>query len=146
MPQKQEKGPKPPSTDNTPPRSPESAGESSSKSTKIDLSPPPGDQREHPNSGGLDARSYNPHRAAKATEVGDFYYKRGSYRAALSRYREALQWKPNDAEATFKLAETFEKLGRLPEARTNYEEYLKILPEGKHDKEAHKALERLARP
>ena len=134
----------PPHIDNTPPHSPESAGESSSKSTKIDLSPPEWEQGRAPKST-TEKYSYNPQRAAKATEVGTFYFKKGSYKAALSRFQEALQWKPNDAEATFKLAQTFEKLGQPSEARANYQAYLKILPDGPHAKDAQKALEKLSK-
>ena len=150
LPAKQQKTTKLPSTDNVPPRSLDDAGESSSKDTKIDLGPPIGDAKEHPHSGVADAmlelRSYNPHKAQKAIEVGDFYFRRDNYRAALNRYQEALQWKPDDAEATFKSAESLEKLGRLQEARAKYEAYLKLLPEGPHAKEARKALSKLPAP
>ena len=53
----------------------------------------------------------------KDVEVGDFYYKAGNYKAALSRFREALQYKPRDAVATFKLAQTLEKSKQFEEAR-----------------------------
>jgi len=145
--QKTQKTQKLPSTDNEFPLGPDAAGESSSKDTKIDLSPPMGDAKAHPNSGVaddvLELRSYNPQKARKAIEVGDFYFRRDNYRAALNRYQEALQWKPDDAEATFKSAACLEKLGRLQEARARYEAYLKLLPDGPHAKEARKALDKL---
>jgi Flp pilus assembly protein TadD len=75
--------------------------------------------------------------------VGDFYARRENYRAALSRYQEALQWKPNDAEATFRCAQMLERLDRRQEARANYQAYLKMMPEGPHAKEANKALDKL---
>jgi Flp pilus assembly protein TadD len=106
-----------------------------------------GDAKAHPNSGVaddvLELRSYNPQKARKAIEVGDFYFRRDNYRAALNRYQEALQWKPDDAGATFKSAASLEKLGRLQEARARYEAYLKLLPGGPHAKEARKALDKL---
>jgi Flp pilus assembly protein TadD len=145
--QKTQKTTKLPSTDNEFPLGPDAAGESSSKDTKINLSPPMGDAKAHPNSGVaddvLELRSYNPQKARKAIEVGDFYFRRDNYRAALNRYQEALQWKPDDAEATFKSAASLEKLGRLQEARARYEAYLKLLPDGPHAKEARKALDKL---
>ncbi len=124
-------------------------GESSSRGTKIDLSPPPG---EAPAPGvGLDPaeteirefKPWDPHKADKNVEVGDFYYKRGNYRAAVSRYEEALYWKDNDAIAMFRLGQTQEKLGQFSDARKNYAGYLKVLPEGEFAGEASKALERL---
>jgi tetratricopeptide (TPR) repeat protein len=131
------------------------SGESSSKDTKIDLSPPVDDAKKHPNSsaavadaeaeaGGVtEFRPWDPHKAAKDVEIGDFYFKRKNYRAAEDRYREALLYKDNDAMATIRLAECLEKLGEPGPARDSYASYLKILPHGPFAEEAQKALERL---
>jgi tetratricopeptide (TPR) repeat protein len=91
----------------------------------------------------MELHEWNPLRAMKDVEVGDFYYKNGSYKAALSRYREALEFKPHDAIATFKLAQTLERTKELEEARLRYQEYLTILKDGPNAGEARKALERL---
>lgn len=129
---------------------------SSSKDTRIDLSPPADDAKKHPDSGAamVDAaadddsgvsemKPWDPHKAAKDVEVGDFYYKRKNYRAAIERYKDALVYKPNDAVATFRLAECQDKTGETAEAVTHYEDYLKILPQGPYAEDAHKALDRL---
>jgi tetratricopeptide (TPR) repeat protein len=133
-------------------------GQSSSKETEVDLSPPADDAKAHPQSsaavadaeaGALSANgvsefhSWDPHKAAKDVEVGDFYFKRKNYRAAEGRYREALRYKDNDAMATIRLAVCLEKLGILDDARAEYESYLKILPHGPQASEAEKAIERL---
>lgn len=89
---------------------------------------------------------WDPHKAAKNIEVGDFYFKRKNYRAAEDRYREALVYKDNDALATFHLAVCLEKMDRLSEAQKEYESYLKILPYGPQAADAKKALERLKGP
>jgi tetratricopeptide (TPR) repeat protein len=89
---------------------------------------------------------WNPHKAAKDVEVGDFYFKRKNYRAAEDRYREALFYKDNDAVATFRLAVCLDKMDQPDEARTQYEAYLKILPHGPQADEAQKAIERLKGP
>lgn len=128
--------------------------ESSSKDTRIDLSPPANDTKSHPNSGVAvyDAEQPNdvqefhpwdPHKAAKDVEVGDFYFKRKNYRAALDRYKEALVYKPKDAVATFRLALCEEKSGQPADAITHYEAYLKILPHGPDAEQAQKSLEHL---
>ncbi len=129
--------------------------ESSSKDTRIDLSPPKDDQKNHPMSGvaisdaeesASDVQEFHPwdpHKAAKDVEVGDFYFKRKNYRAALERYKEALIYKPNDAIANFRLAECSEKVGTPSDAITHYQEYLKILPHGPFAADAQRALERL---
>lgn len=132
-----------PGDKNTPPRS----DESSSKQTKIDLSPPMGDAMSHPNSGVADevmeVHVWDPHKADKNVEVGDYYFKRKNYVAAANRYREALKWKDNDAEAMFKLGQSSEKLGKVDDAREAYESYLKTLPNGPNAEESKKALEKL---
>ena len=141
------------------PRNPRSerskeAGESSSRDTRIDLSPPRNDSKDHPNSNvpeaDADADSdvqefhpYDPHRALKDLEVGDFYFKKKNYGAALDRYREALFYKPNDAMANFRMAQAFEKLSQFEEATAHYQEYLRILPHGPLSADAQKALEKL---
>lgn len=134
------------------------SGRGSSKDNRIDLSPPEDDAKAHPQSsaaladaesaglgsGGItEVRAWDPHKAAKSVEVGDFYFKRKNYRAAEDRYREALHYKDNDAVATIRLAVCLEKLGIFDDARAEYESYLKILPHGPESGEAQKAIERL---
>ena len=148
-----------PDNNQAPPRSDrdKEAGESSSRETRIDLSPPKDDAKDHPNSAAslADAEEddasadiqefhpWDPHKAMKDIEVGDFYFKKKNYRAALDRYREALVYKPNDALANFHMAQCLEKLDKPDEARTHYEEYLKITPHGPLSAEAKVALEKL---
>jgi tetratricopeptide (TPR) repeat protein len=137
------------------------AQESSSHDTRIDVSPPKDDAKNHPSSKdavedleGSDATDasgvqefhpWNPMKAMKNMEVGDFYFKRKNYRAALERYKEALYYKNGDAVASYRVALCQEKLGDKAEARKYYEQYLKILPEGPLAKDAHSSLDRLAK-
>jgi tetratricopeptide (TPR) repeat protein len=118
-------------------------GESSSEQTRTDLSPTPADELAHPESAAPGTREWNPMRAMKDVEVGTFYYNAGNYKAAISRFREALEFKPRDAVATFKLAQALEKSGELDQARAQYEAYLAILKDGPNAGDARKALERL---
>lgn len=142
---------------------PGSGPESSSKETPPDLSPPQDDAKDHPDSdsalheaedaaglyegdeigGAQEFKVWNPHKAEKDVEVGDFYFKRKNYRAALDRYREALYYKYDDAVAMFRLGVCQEKIGEGEEARKAYESYLRILPHGPFANEAHQGLERL---
>jgi hypothetical protein len=128
---------------------PRSDGESSSKDNQPDISPPPGDEN-HPGaelpSDVEEVRPWNPHQADKNVEIGDFYYKKSNYRAAESRYQEALRYQWNHAEATYKLGVVDEKLDKPEEARKNYSTYLKILPNGPEAEKAQKALDRLGGP
>jgi tetratricopeptide (TPR) repeat protein len=84
-------------------------------------------------------------KAVKDLEVGDFYFKRKNYKAALERYKEALYYKDGDAVANFRVAECEEKIGDKTEAKKYYEQYLKILPDGPRAKEARGSLDRLAK-
>jgi len=137
------------------------AEESSSRDTRIDISPPKNDAKSHPASkaavedldipesidvsGVQEFHPWNPMKALKNIEVGDFYFKRKNYKAALERYKEALYYKDGDALASFRLAVCQEKLGDKADARKYYEQYLKILPEGPFAKDAHASLDRLAK-
>jgi Flp pilus assembly protein TadD len=133
-------------------------GQSSSKDEREDLSAPEDDAKKHPRSaeamaeakaelspGGIsEFKSWDPHKAAKSVEVGDYYFKRKNYRAAEDRYREALRYKENDALATIRLAVCMEKLEEFEDARAEYESYLKILPFGPDAETAKKGIERLS--
>jgi tetratricopeptide (TPR) repeat protein len=131
---------------------------SSSKDTRIDLSAPRDDAKAHPDSAAAvvdseedssdvdEMHAWDPHRAAKDVEVGDYYFKRKNYKGALERYKDALTYKPNDAVASFRLAECEEKTGTPADAVQHYEAYLKILPNGPFAEDARKALERLKSP
>lgn len=83
-------------------------------------------------------------KAQKDVDVGDYYFRRKNYRAAMDRYKEALYYKENDAIATYRLAVCAEKMGDKLEARKNFEQYLKILPEGPLAKDARASLEKLS--
>jgi tetratricopeptide (TPR) repeat protein len=118
---------------------------SSSKDAQIDLDAAPL-AKEPPPVSAVDDRSfrpYDPHRAAKDVEVGNYYFKLKNYRAAQERFNDALLYKPRDAEATFGLAQTQEKLDLLTQAYGNYQEYLKILNAGPHAKESQEAIKRI---
>jgi tetratricopeptide (TPR) repeat protein len=147
-----------PGQNQAPPRSAPASepGESSSRDTRVDISPPKDDAKNHPNSGVVETNPedepegdvqemhpWNPYRAMKDDEVGDYYFKRKSYKAALARYQDALIWKEKDAVANFRMAQCYEKLDQADQAIPHYEEYLKILPDGPYAKEARKALQKL---
>ena len=128
-----------------PPAAQHSADESSSKETQIDLGPPTGPAAAKPAASDTvhEMTPWDPHRAAKDIEVGNLYKKQGNYRAAISRYRDALDYKPNDAEATFRMAESLEKLDEVEDSAAYYQSYLKILPRGDYAAAAREALARL---
>ena len=73
----------------------------------------------------LDATyTFNPIQAQKEIQVGDFYAKKGSWRAAAGRYERATKWQPDLAEAYYKLGVAREKLKRWQDASEAYKKYL----------------------
>lgn len=81
---------------------------------------------------------------AKDIDVGDFYLtEKKNYKGAELRFRDALEHKPNDPTATFKLAQALEGLKAADEARDTYAAYLKLEPNGPFAVQAKKALDRL---
>jgi tetratricopeptide (TPR) repeat protein len=134
---------------------------SSSRETRIDLTPPKDDEKNHPTSkaavedlepsdkpdttGVQEFHPWNPMKAIKDEEIGDYYFKRRNYKAALERYKEALYYKDGDAAADFRVAECEAKLGDKAEAKKYYEQYLKLLPDGPHAKEARSSLDKIAK-
>src|SRR6185437_9800725 len=119
-------------------------GESSSKDSQIDTdSHSAADEPAAPAEDETVLRPWDPHKAAKDVEVGQYYLKLKNYRAALERFNHALTYKPNDAEAIFGLATTQEKLDLLDQADKSYRRYLSILPYGPKSKEAQEGLKRI---
>jgi tetratricopeptide (TPR) repeat protein len=82
----------------------------------------------------------------KSVEVGNFYLRRKKYRAALSRFKEAAQTDPYNAEAHLGMGKVYDRLGLRQKALENYRKYLDLLPSTKQAEEArdvHKAIARL---
>ena len=75
--------------------------------------------------------SFNPLEASRNITAGNFYFKKGNYRAASRRFLEAAKWDPNSAEAQLKLAEANEKLRDFPAAREAYKKYLTLASDPK---------------
>ena len=122
-------------------------GESSSRETKINLAAPKNEASAYPESAESDVsevHNWDPHRAQKDIEVGDYYAKRGNYRGALGRYESAIAFQDNNAEAMWKAAQTAEKMGQQDKALRHYNEYLRTLPRGDHAADAQRAVQRLS--
>jgi tetratricopeptide (TPR) repeat protein len=84
--------------------------------------------------------------ASKSVEIGDFYLKRKKYKAALSRFQEALQTDPHYAPAYRELGKVYERMGFWQKSLDSYRKYLDELPSAKDAREAkdiHKSIARL---
>lgn len=87
--------------------------------------------------------SFNPIQSQHELRVGNFYMRKGKYRAAASRYVEATKWDPNSAEAYYHLGEAEEKLENLANARAAFKKVVQISPDSKEGKEAKHRLEKI---
>jgi len=89
---------------------------------------------------------YTPPGPAKDVEVGNFYLKRHKYEAAISRFQEAIQARPDYAPAYLGMGRAYEKIGQKQKALDAYQQYLDALPsdkEAEDAKEVHRAMVRL---
>src|SRR5258708_1930327 len=75
--------------------------------------------------------SFNPLEAEHDVQIGNYYFKKGNYKGARSRFREATRWNPSSAEAFLRLGDSEEKLRDKPAARQAYAKYLELAPDGK---------------
>ena len=100
-----------------PPRSdlPPGVSSSSSSSSGADLGEPGAALPQEP----------DPVRAKKDIDVGGFYLKKGDYKGALQRFKDATASDPTDVDAIFGLAETQRMLKNNAEAERNYQMYLR---------------------
>ena len=79
----------------------------------------------------------------KEITAGNFYYKKGNYRAATNRYRRAAQYDDGNSEAWLKLGESAEKVKDAETAKEAYNKYLSSAPDAKNATEIRKKLEKL---
>ena len=87
--------------------------------------------------------AFNPVQAQKEVRTGNYYFKKGSYRAAAGRFAEATRWNGADPEAWLRLGETEEKLKDQKAAREAYSKYLELASDAKNAEEIRKKLEKL---
>jgi tetratricopeptide (TPR) repeat protein len=70
--------------------------------------------------------SFNPVQSKKDVAVGEFYFKKGDFKAAAGRFGEATKWNAGNAQAWLRLGETWEKVKDSKSAREAYEKYLEV--------------------
>lgn len=84
----------------------------------------------------------NPIESARNLNIGSQYFKKGNYRAAANRFREATLWDPGNAEAFLRLGEALERAHDLAPAREAYMKYLEL---AKNAKDADAIKKRVAK-
>lgn len=81
-------------------------------------------------------KAYTPPPAPRSVEIGDFYFKRKKYNAALSRYKEAIKTDAYYAPAYLGLGRVYEKIGLKMKALEAFRTYLDTLPSTKQAEDA----------
>jgi tetratricopeptide (TPR) repeat protein len=87
--------------------------------------------------------SFNPLKSKNQLPVGEFYFKKGDFKAAAGRFREATRWNDGNAEAWLRLGDAEEKMKDTKAAQEAWEKYLQLAPEAKNAAEVRKKLEKL---
>lgn len=82
----------------------------------------------------------NPLESDRNIRVGNYYWHKGKFRAALGRYERATKYNPNSAEAFFKVAEAEDKLKNNDAAKIAYQKVVTLAPDSKLGHEAKKKL------
>ena len=130
----------------------DSQGESSSSAPKT--LPPGAPDSSHPkpsNKKPKDSRTnsapdqptWDPLRAEKDLEVGQFYLKKGDLDAAIDRFQDAAAAKPGFAIPYRYLGEAQEKRGDKREALKSYRRYLDLYPHAEDAKKIQKKIDKL---
>jgi tetratricopeptide (TPR) repeat protein len=105
---------------------------------QTDELPPDEDVREAPKQ-----YSFNPLQSKKEVGVGIYYFKKGDFKAAAGRFREATKWNDGNAEAWLRLGEAEERRDNPKGARDAYKKFLELQPDSRNAAEVKKRLEKL---
>jgi tetratricopeptide (TPR) repeat protein len=74
-------------------------------------------------------KNYSPMLAEENLKIGDSYFKKGNYDAAISRYRDAIEYQPNLVQAYDRLGRAYEKKGDKAKALAVYKDFLNKYPD-----------------
>jgi tetratricopeptide (TPR) repeat protein len=88
-------------------------------------------------------KSYNPMEAEKSVKVGNFYFKKKNYAAAIQRYLEALEYQPSLIVAYEALARAYEKNGNNEKALQVYRDCIQKNPSSTKVSEFQSRISRL---
>jgi tetratricopeptide (TPR) repeat protein len=133
------------------PGSSSSSSSSDSPDTPASDKPPLGDKGENPHPSGrrrlpkVEKLQSDEERAEEDLKVSKFYEDAGNLNAAYLRARDAVKSLPDDPDTHFALAHVAEKMKKRDEAIAEYNNYLRMNPDGLKIKDAHKALSALER-
>src|SRR5712691_8516193 len=92
-----------------------------------------------------DQPAWDPLRAEKDLEVGQYYMKKGDLDAAIDRFQDATQARPGYAIPFRYLGEAQERKGLKRQAIQSYQRYLDLYPHAEDAEKVKKRIEKLWR-
>jgi tetratricopeptide (TPR) repeat protein len=126
-------------------RAQEPAPESSSKPAEPPTPKKP-DKKQKPDSAtqnAPDQPAWDPLRAEKDLEVGQYYMRKGDVDAAIDRFQDATTAKPGYAVPFRYLGEAQEKKGLKKQAIASYSRYLELYPHAEDGDKIRKKIDKL---
>jgi tetratricopeptide (TPR) repeat protein len=78
----------------------------------------------------------NPLESERNIKVGDYYWSKRNYRAALGRYQDATRYNPSSPEAFFKVGEAEQKLKHKDAAKIAFRKVIDLAPDSKLARDA----------
>lgn len=82
----------------------------------------------------------NPLESERNIKVGNLYFAKKNYRAALSRYQDATRYNPSSQEAFYKVGEAEKKLKHGDAAKVAFRKVIQLAPDTKLAQEAKRKL------
>jgi tetratricopeptide (TPR) repeat protein len=110
--------------------------------TQVDKSEMP---PEEDKTGSPQVFTFNPVQSQHDVVIGDQYFKKGNYTAAVGRYVDATKWNDGNALAWRSLGEAEEKKSNKKAALEAYQKYLELSPDAKDAKDIKNRLAKLQR-
>jgi len=90
-----------------------------------------------------DQPKWDPLRAEKDLEVGQYYMRIGKIDAAMDRFQDAIDAKPGYAVPFLYLGEAQEKKGMKRDAVKSYKRYLELYPHAEDKEKVQKKIDKL---
>ena len=104
---------------------------------------PPKKNADNATQSAADQPTWDPLRAEKDMEVGQYYMRKGDLDAAIDRFQDATTAKPGFAIPFRYLGEAQEKKGLKKQAIKSYQRYLDMVPRADDSDKVKKKIERL---
>jgi tetratricopeptide (TPR) repeat protein len=105
--------------------------------------PPPKTNKDNATESADDQPKWDPQKAEKDIEVGQYYMRKGDVDAAIDRFTDATVAKPGYAVPFKYLGEAQEKKGLKKPAAKSYQRYLDLYPKAEDAEKIRKRIEKL---